>query len=84
MSTLDLKDAYFLIRIHDTSRKYLRFIFNDRLYEFNVLPFGLSTAPFVFTKIMKPVIKLLRSCGYMSTVYLDDILLMKCLLQKHA
>lgn len=75
MSTLDLKDAYFLVPIHKKSRKYLRFQFNNRLFEFNVLPFGLSTAPFIFTKIMKPVIKLLRSCGYISTVYLDDILL---------
>lgn len=75
MSTLDLMDAYFSIRIHEKSRKYLRFMFNKTLYEFNVLPFGLSTAPFVFTKIMKPVVKLLRSCGHLSTIYLDDIFL---------
>lgn len=37
MSTLDLKDAYFLIRIHDNSRKFLWFEFNNTLYEFNVL-----------------------------------------------
>lgn len=73
MSTIDLKDAYFLINIHQESRKYLRFKFNGNLYQFNVLPFGLNTAPYVFTKIMKPVARLLRSMGYLSTFYLDDI-----------
>lgn len=75
MCTVDLKDAYFLIRVHENSRKFLRFQWNGSLYEFNVLPFGLNTAPYVFTKILKPVAKLLRSMGYMSTFYLDDLFL---------
>lgn len=75
MSTIDLKDAYFLIRVDERSKKYLRFQFENKIYEFNVLPFGLNTAPFVFTKIMKPVISLLRSYGHLSTMYLDDTLL---------
>lgn len=75
MSTLDLKDAYFLIRIHDVSKKYLRFNFEGKIFQFNVLPFGLSTAPYIFTKLMKPVTKILRSIGLLSTLYLDDWLL---------
>lgn len=75
MSTIDIKDAYFFVKVGNKSRKYLRFVWNDQLYEFNVLPFGLCTAPFVFTKIMKPVVKLLRSCGFLSTIYLDDLFL---------
>lgn len=75
MSTIDLKDAYFLIKIHDDSKKYLRFKWKDSLFEFNVLPFGLNTAPYVFTKIMKPVVKFLRCTGNLSTIYLDDLCL---------
>ena len=75
MSTIDLKDAYFLIKIHDNSKKYLRFQWKDNLFEFNVLPFGLNTAPYVFTKLMKPVVKLLRCTGNLSTIYLDDLCL---------
>lgn len=73
MATIDIKDAYFFIRIHPDSKKYLRFLWDGNLYQFNVLPFGLCTAPYVFTKIMKPVVKLLRAGGFMSTIYLDDI-----------
>ena len=36
------------------------------------LPFGLSSAPRVFTKVMKPVIGMVRSQGIRSVIYLDD------------
>lgn len=73
MTSIDLKDAYFLLPICPDYRKFLRFKFQSKLYEFNVLPFGLSTAPFVFTKLMKPVMSHLRCLGHISTIYLDDI-----------
>ena len=44
------------------------------LYEFLVLPFGLCTAPFVFTKLTKPVAAFLRTMGIHIIFYLDDIL----------
>ncbi|CAD6224525.1 GSCOCG00011784001-RA-CDS, partial [Cotesia congregata] len=75
MTTLDLKDAYYLVSIKNSSKKYLRFIFSGVLYEFTCLPFGLCTAPYVFTKLMNPVISLLREKGYLSVVYIDDFLL---------
>lgn len=74
MGTIDLKDAYFLIPIHKDYRKFLRFSVNSQIYEFTCLPFGLSTSPMVFTKIMKPVMTSLRSRGLLSVIYLDDIL----------
>ncbi|XP_063991173.1 uncharacterized protein LOC135169803 [Diachasmimorpha longicaudata] len=48
-TTIDLKDAYYLVPIHEDT-------------------------PFVFTKIMKVVVKNLRSRGFSSVIYLDDIL----------
>lgn len=38
------------------------------------MPFGLCTSPYVFTKIMKPVMNALRIQGLLSVIYLDDIL----------
>jgi hypothetical protein len=32
-------------------RKFLRFVWEDRVYAFRTIPFGLSTAPLVFTRI---------------------------------
>ncbi|XP_015119029.1 uncharacterized protein LOC107042483 [Diachasma alloeum] len=76
LATLDLKDAYFLVPIHPDSKKFLRFSYNGQLYEFNCLPFGLNAAPYVFTKLLKPVAHRFRSQGILSVFYLDDILLM--------
>ena len=44
-------------------------------YEFTYLPFGLYTASYVFTKILKPVISHLCKLGLASVIYLDDSLL---------
>ena len=45
MATIDLKNSYFLVPIHREYKKFLRFEFEKKMYEFNVLPFCLSTAP---------------------------------------
>lgn len=75
MCHIDLKEAYFLISIHESCRKYLRFYFKSTLYEFTALPFGLSSAPYIFTKILFPVTAHLRSHGFKSVRFLDDQLL---------
>lgn len=76
MSKLDLKDAYLLIPIRKHDRKYLRFYFQDRLYQYNCLCFGINFAPMLFTKLIKPIIQKLRKKGHLSVVYLDDFLLL--------
>ena len=45
------------------------------MYEFASLPFWFASAPRVFTKLMKPVVGLLRPLGIRPIVYLDDMLL---------
>jgi len=75
MATLDLKDAYYLVPIKKKDRKFLRFLYKGELFEFTCLPFGLNVAPYVFTKLLKPVAAYLRKRGFTSVFYLDDILL---------
>lgn len=82
MATIDLEDAYYLVPVSNESRKYLRFEFSGILYQINCLPFGLCSSPFVYTKIMKPVIKTLRKRGFSSVIYLDDILCIENSLEK--
>ena len=40
---LDLQDAYFMVPIHEQHKKYLRLQFQNKIYEFQYLPFGLSS-----------------------------------------
>lgn len=74
MANIDLKEAYLLVAVEKSHRKYLRFEFDGICYEFNAMPYGLSVAPRVFTKLMKEVVNCLRNKGYRSVIYLDDIL----------
>ena len=73
---VDLKDAYFCIPIHHNHRKFLRFQFKGLMLQYRSLPFGLATGSRLFTKVMKPIIALLRRIGVRLVIYLDDILLL--------
>ncbi len=76
LGKIDLKDAYFAVPIWQNHQKFLRFLWKGSLMEFACLPFGLASAPRVFTKLMKPVVALLRRSGIRLIIYLDDILFM--------
>ena len=70
--SLDLTDAYLHIPIHYRSRKFLRFTLRGRVYKFKALPFGLSTSPFVFTRLMEVIATFLRRRAITLHPYLDD------------
>lgn len=76
MVKLDLKDAYLPVPIHPHHRKLLRFKWEDQLWQFSSLPFVLSSVPYVFTKLLKPVGAVLRKLGSRCVLYLDDMLIM--------
>ena len=63
LASIDLKDAYFQIPVYPSSRKLLRFVSNDTVYQFRALCFGLSTAPQVFTRVFAAVSSWAHSRG---------------------
>ena len=76
LASLDLKDAYFQIPIHPSSRKLLRFTSEGTVFQFRALCFGLSTAPQVFTRILAAVSAWAHSHGIRLLQYLDDWLVL--------
>lgn len=73
--TLDLTDAYFHIPIHSQFKQFLRFRFLGKSYQFRAMPFGLRSAPRVFTKIMAVLGAYLRQKLMYIFMYLDDWLM---------
>ncbi|CAG8776292.1 4627_t:CDS:2, partial [Gigaspora margarita] len=76
MASIDIKDAFFHIPLHPSARKFFAFDFLGCRFCFKCLPFSLMSCPRIFTKILKPVIKELRSRGICIVAYLDDLLIM--------
>ncbi|CAJ0968120.1 unnamed protein product [Ranitomeya imitator] len=79
MSTLYLQSAYYHVPIHASHQKYLRFAVKDQErihhFQFRCLPFGFSSAPRIFTKLMAKVMAFLREKDILIIQYLDDFLL---------
>lgn len=74
--TFDLKSGYHHVPINKDFHKYLGFAWEfegiTRYFVFIVLPFGLCSACFVFTKLMRQLVKKWRGQGIKSVMYLDD------------
>lgn len=79
MVSLDLRDTYLHVLIRKESRQFLRFAmkkaFKTLYFQFNALPFGLASAPHIFTKILSEAPWILRSEGIHIIPYLDDLLI---------
>ncbi|KAL7297135.1 hypothetical protein TKK_0009554 [Trichogramma kaykai] len=75
MTSRDIKDAFCTVSVHDDHKKFLQFRFENRLCEFSCLVFGLNVAPYVFTKLLRPVVAYLRFLGIRLVICIDDILI---------
>jgi len=75
MASIDWKDAYYSVPIAKSDRKYLRFLWKGKLYQFTCLPNGLSCGPRKFTKLLKPALTELHLKGHISSGYIDDLYL---------
>ena len=73
--SLDLSDAYLHIPIHPKSKQYLRFAVDGIVYQYCALPFGIASAPRIFTKIVSVILSHLRQRGIQVHAYLDDWLI---------
>lgn len=70
--TIDFKHAFFSISVKPDQRRWLRFLWNNAHYQFASLPQGLSSAPRLFTKLLKPALAYLRKLGMLISCYIDD------------
>ena len=74
--SFDIKSGYHHIDIFPPDQEFLGFSWSKdgvtRFYKFTVLPFGISTGPYIFTKVLRPLIRYWRLQAIRIVVYLDD------------
>jgi ribonuclease HI len=75
-TSVDLTDAYFHLSIARPDRKWLRFVWSEQVYQFRVLPFGLSLSPWIFTVVVRFLLKIARGRAIRVYAYLDDWLVL--------
>ena len=75
MTKMVLKDAYLQVPIRSSHQTLLTFLWEEKYFKFTCLPFGLTSAPRVFMKLLKPVVGFLRQVGCHLVIYLDDLLI---------
>ena len=72
--TLNISSAYHHVDMAPDAAPYLGFEWDSSFYCFEVLPFGLSSAPWLFTTIMGHSVNFLRYEGNDLMAYLDDVI----------
>ena len=75
---VDLKDAYLTMGLHPAQRKYCRFRSpkDGARLQWRTVSFGMSEAPRMCTKLLKPIIGLLKGIGIRCLIYIDDLLVL--------
>ena len=74
MASLDMSDAYFTLPLHESSKRFVNFLWDGKIYQYHALPFGVCSAPYIFTKVLKPIFSRFRLNGGIGFSYIDDCL----------
>jgi len=73
-STLDLKNGFFHVDVNEDCKHFTSFVVPDGQFEFNKVPFGLSTSPSVFQRYVYSIFRELMRKGIV-IIYMDDLII---------
>lgn len=80
-STLDLVSGYWQVELDEDAKQKSAFCTRNGLWQWRVLPFGLTSAPSTFERLME---KVLRGLHWKSVlIYLDDIVVFSNTISQH-
>ena len=76
---LDLADAYLQVPLDEEAKRYVVINTQKGLFRYNRLPFGVASAPSIFQRTMKGILRGIKKV----CVYIDDILITGSTEQEH-
>ena len=74
MASIDLKDAYYSVKVKEADQRYLKFQSGEQIFKLNCLPNELSIGLSKFTKLLKPPLAAVRKLGHMVCSFIDDLI----------
>ena len=80
-STLDLTSGYWQVELEESAKEKAAFSTRTGLWEWEVLPFGLTSAPSTFERLMETVLRGLHWRTLL--IYLDDIIIFSSDYEEH-
>ena len=78
-SKLDMSQAYLQLLLDEESREFVTVNTHKGLYKYNRLPFGVSSAPSIFQRMIENLLQEIKGVS----VYTDDILITGSTVQEH-
>ncbi len=72
----DISSGFHHLRISLRERKFLCFTWRHHTFCWTVLPFGVKSAPYLFSSVIKEVVKYFRASDIRCTAWVDDFLFM--------
>ena len=75
VARIDLKDAFFSFFNNEASTPYTCVRVGTKIYVHRSLTMGSSASPYLFHKMMRPIVGQLRATGVTLISYVDDILI---------
>ena len=77
LAELDIRSAYRLVPVHPDDRPLLGITWRGEVFVDGMLPFGLRSAPKIFTAVADALEWILRQCGVVAVDhYLDDFIML--------
>eukprot|EP00170_Pyropia_yezoensis_P002933 contig_12294_g2940 len=68
----DVKDAYHHVPLRKADQTYFAFQCMGRVFKCLTMPFGLKLAPYVWTKLCRPIVQALRGEGFRIIAYVEN------------
>jgi hypothetical protein len=70
---IDISQAFYHIEINPGFHKFLGFFWEGKFYCWQMMPFGVSFGPWLFDRVLTPVVDQLKKDGLRLMVFCDDI-----------
>jgi len=68
----DIKDTYHHLLLREEDQPFLAFTTLGRVFVPLTMPFGMSLAPYMWTKVMRALVQFLQALGFRIISYVDD------------